>query len=277
MQLEGQYTFRAPVQAVWGALMDPAVLAQALPGGEQLKQVGENEYQAVMNVRVGPVQGRFEGRIELLDIEPFRSYRMKVAGQGAPGFVNGEGTLLLESAQAEDGGEVALLNYRGDVQIGGKIAGVSQRLVESSAKSLTRQGLQALERQIAAQLAPPPVAAAAQFGSAVGDFEPMVAPVVAETAAPSSAPAPASVVTNGGGEAAAGWQPVPTRRTVLTSAAPAGGMSATSVMLTTAKDVASDLASDYIPPAQQEKVFWAAVGALGMLLFVVLVRLVQKR
>ncbi|MCB0161178.1 MAG: hypothetical protein KDD83_23750, partial [Caldilineaceae bacterium] len=59
MQLEGSYQFQAPRAAVWDALMNPDVLAQALPGGEQMERVGDNEYRAVMNVRVGPVQGKF--------------------------------------------------------------------------------------------------------------------------------------------------------------------------------------------------------------------------
>ncbi|MGL4650945.1 MAG: hypothetical protein ACRC1H_16170, partial [Caldilineaceae bacterium] len=149
------------------------------------------------------------------------------------------------------------------VQIGGKIAGVSQRLVESSAKSLTRQGLQALERQIAATLAAvsAPVAAASEMA-------------VAEPAAASATERVGAAMQQAAESPA--WQPVTTRRTVST-AAPGAGSSGGTIMLTTARDVASDLASDSLSPAQQERAIWAAVGALGMLLFVVLVRLVQKR
>jgi carbon monoxide dehydrogenase subunit G len=280
MQIEGQYTFRAPLNAVWDALMDPAVLAQALPGGEELKRVGENEYLAVMNVRVGPVQGKFEGRIELADIDPLKGYRMKVAGQGAPGFVNGEGDVLLEAA-SDEAGELVLMSYRGDVQVGGKIAGVSQRLVESSAKSLTRQGLQALERQIATSLLPvEAVAAAAHHDAARTPMAAGAALPAGQALEAGSAPqAGVTGVTPAGDGASSGpaWQPVTTRRTVTGAPPPPARTSATSVMLTTARDVAGDIASDYISPAQQERLVWAGVGALAMLLFVVLVRLVQKR
>lgn len=234
MQLEGTHTFSAPVEAVWEVLMDPAALAQALPGGEQLERLSETDYAATMNVRVGPVQGKFEGKIELADLVPPRSYRMKVSGQGAPGFLSGEGALELE--QVEGG---TLLRYVGDVQIGGKIAGVSQRVMESTAKSLTRQGLQALDRQIAARLAPAPEAA------------PPLQAAEGVRSAPAAPPAP--------------------------SPAPAEGPSLARVAATTAQDVARDLAADYVPPHQQEKVLWALVGAGAMLLFVVLVRLVQKQ
>ncbi|MCB0072000.1 MAG: carbon monoxide dehydrogenase subunit G, partial [Caldilineaceae bacterium] len=141
MQLEGSYQFQAPRAAVWDALMNPDVLAQALPGGEQMERVGDNEYRAVMNVRVGPVQGKFQGSIELADIVEQESYRMTVSGQGAPGFLSGEGTLRLEENGTGTDAIYTDLIYSGDVQIGGRIAGVSQRLIDSTAKSLTRQGL----------------------------------------------------------------------------------------------------------------------------------------
>ena len=143
MQLQGSHTFQAPKQVVWDALMDPTILATALPGGEALEKTGENEYKAAMKVRVGPVQGKFDGGIELTDINELESYKMKVNGQGTPGFVNGEGNVRLEET---DGGTI--MHYSGDVQVGGKIAGVGQRLIDSTAKSMIRQGLTALDAQI---------------------------------------------------------------------------------------------------------------------------------
>ena len=80
MRLEGTYLFAAPREAVWEALMDPAVLAGALPGGEQMEQTGENQYRAVMNVKVGPVQGRFEGKILLEEMHE-RRMRVRVTGK----------------------------------------------------------------------------------------------------------------------------------------------------------------------------------------------------
>jgi carbon monoxide dehydrogenase subunit G len=240
MQIKGAYTFQAPRPAVWEALMDPTVLAQALPGGEQLEQVGDNEYKAAMNVRVGPVQGKFDGKVELSAIVPLDGYRMKVHGSGPAGFVDGEGAISLV-----ENGDGTVMNYEGDVQVGGKIAGVGQRLIDSTAKSIIRQGLKVLDEQIQARLAPPAPAVAEA-----------VEPVVAEAPGPAVAPA------------APPPRPQPQ---------PAPIPSAAKIATEVAKDVARDLASDYIPLNQQEKVFYAALGALGMLLFVILVRLVQSR
>ena len=149
MKLEGSYTFAAPRQEVWEMLLDPEVLARALPGCEELEQVGENEYKATLNVRVGPVQGRFSGAVSLSDLNPPASYHMKVSGQVAPGLVTCEGNITLEE---QDGSTV--MHYVGDAQIGGRIASVGQRLLDSSARSLTRQGLQAIDALIQARQQP---------------------------------------------------------------------------------------------------------------------------
>jgi hypothetical protein len=146
MRIEGTYTFDAPRDVVWQALMDPDVLAKALPGGQKLEQVGENRYEAALDVRVGPVQGRFDGEIEISDIQEPESYHMSVNGQGSAGFLNGEGDVVLSDVD-----EGTLMTYSGDAQVGGRIASVGQRLIDSTAKSLTRQGLESLDRQIEAR------------------------------------------------------------------------------------------------------------------------------
>ena len=113
MKLEGTYTFDAPREVVWQALLDPEVLGRVMPGGEALEKIGENEYKAVLKIRVGPVQGQFEGLVTLLDINPPESYRMQVSGKGGPGFMKGEGQVRLE-----DQGSSTLLHYSGEAQVG---------------------------------------------------------------------------------------------------------------------------------------------------------------
>jgi carbon monoxide dehydrogenase subunit G len=149
MKVEGSYTFDAPRDEVWDAMLDPDVLAKALPGCEEMEQTGENEYAAVMNVMVGPVQGRFNGNVRLSDLNPPESYSMSVDGQGGPGFVKGEGHVTLE---AQNG--TTVMHYTGDAQVGGRIASVGQRLLDSSVRSLTRQGLDSVNRHIQGRQAP---------------------------------------------------------------------------------------------------------------------------
>ncbi len=149
VKLAGTHEFDAPKEAVWEALLDPDVLSQILPGCKQLDRSGENEFKGEISIRVGPVQGSFNGTVNLKDIDPPNSYRMELAGQGRPGYVKGAGALRLE------GDAPTTLHYDGDAQLSGRIASVGQRLVDSTARSLTRQGLQSLESIIAARLQPP--------------------------------------------------------------------------------------------------------------------------
>jgi carbon monoxide dehydrogenase subunit G len=153
VELNGEYTFDAPRQVIWDALMDPDVLARILPGVEKLEKVSDTEFAGVMNVRVGPVQGKFKGTVTLTDLQEPEKFHMIVDGRGAAGFIKGEGDAIL--TETEDG--KTLLTYDGSGDVGGKIASVGQRLVETTGKSIVRQGLESLDRLTQAQLHPPEV------------------------------------------------------------------------------------------------------------------------
>ena len=251
MELQGTHQFKAPLDAVWTALLDPIVLAKALPGGDQLERVGENDYKAAMNVRVGPVQGRFEGKVTLTDVLFHQGYHMKVSGTGAPGFLNGEGSLSL--TENADG---TLLTYAGDVQIGGRLAAVGQRLIDSTAKSIIKQGFKTLDDQLLYGNALPPEPVASALPASVPTSEEPATEAVAATASPTT--------TQKSGES--------TALPVNQAPPPALGKLALNV----AKDIAQDLASDYIPREKQPQAFAFLLGALAMLLFVILVRAVQR-
>jgi carbon monoxide dehydrogenase subunit G len=210
MKLEGDYRFEASVQEVWDAMFDPVILAAVLPGCEKLELVG-GQLVGEMKIKVGPVQGKFAGKVELLDRQEPRSYRMIVDGRGAPGFVKASATVTLE---AEDGG--TRIRYDADAQVGGKIASVGQRLLEASSRAIVAQSLDGLHANIklraaahreAAAKAPeapmPDAMAAPDLGAPAPEPAPPSAPelaaalaspaiVDAETAAPAAAPAPAA-------------------------------------------------------------------------------------
>jgi hypothetical protein len=145
MKVQGQHTFDAPRAAVWKAVLDPEVIARVMPGCEALEEVGENAYEGAMKIKVGPVQGDFKGGVEITDVREGESYHLRIKGKGAPGFVEAAGEIRL----TEDGGKT-LLDYELDAKIGGRIASVGQRLLESSTKAIARQSLEGLEAQIAA-------------------------------------------------------------------------------------------------------------------------------
>ncbi len=143
MEIGGEFTFEAPQEIVWRALQDPNVLASVMPGGEDFEEVAENEYSGILNIRVGPVQGKFSGDIKLSDIIEPSSYKMSVDGKGAPGFVKASGHMQLNGD-----GETTLMTYEGTAQIGGRIASVGQRLLEASTKSIIRQSLEGLNEYL---------------------------------------------------------------------------------------------------------------------------------
>jgi len=149
VKIEGDYVFNGPRQDVWELVRDPDVLSTALPGTQSLTKLAENEYEGQMNVRVGPVAGVFAGRLVVSDEVPPESYTLTVEGKGAPGFGKGTGHVKL----IDQGDGTTLIQYEGDMQVGGKIAGVGQRMLETASKSMIRQGLEALNMALEARVA----------------------------------------------------------------------------------------------------------------------------
>jgi carbon monoxide dehydrogenase subunit G len=161
MEISGEYTFDAPQSLVWEALQDPDVLGTAMPGGQGFEQIAENEYAGMLNVKVGPVQGKFKGNIVLSSIVAPESYNLDVDGKGAPGFVKASGGLRLT-----DQGDKTHMVYEGTAQVGGRIASVGQRLLDVSAKSIIRQSLEGLNEYLKVQMAMQEAAEAAEAAGA---------------------------------------------------------------------------------------------------------------
>jgi carbon monoxide dehydrogenase subunit G len=186
--MQGSYSFDAPLETVWNALFDPEVLARTLPGCEKLERVG-NQFKGDINVKMGPVQGKFQGKVDILDVKERESYTMIVDGRGPAGF--GKATALMR-VQTEGSG--TRLDYDSDVTVGGKIASVGQRLIDASSRAIVKQSLEGLHQQIkalapqtAAPVAAAPVAPVAAVATA--PRAPMPGPSPATTpAVPHSAP-----------------------------------------------------------------------------------------
>src|SRR5213080_4949103 len=134
MKLEGSYEVPAPRQKVWDAFLDPKQLRKAIPGCEKLEALGNDEYKATLKIGVAAVKGTFEGKVRLADKKPPESYRLAVEGSGGPGFVRGDTIITL--SDIEGGTRVA---YSADVQVGGLIAGVGQRMLGGVSKMMADQ------------------------------------------------------------------------------------------------------------------------------------------
>lgn len=141
MKIEGEHLFKGAREQVWSMVRDPEVLAGIMPGTTDLKQLSDSEYEGSITMRIGPVVGEFSGRVTVADEIPPESCTLVAEGEGKPGFFKGTGEIKL--LEQDDG---TLMTYTGEVQIGGKLAGVGQRLIDMTSKSMIKQGLKSLDK-----------------------------------------------------------------------------------------------------------------------------------
>lgn len=134
MKLEGSHTLNAGREKVWSILTDPERVARHLPGCESMEEVEADTYDVVLNVGMGPVRGTYRARLRLSDKQPPASYTLGVEGQGKPGHVKGSGQVTLEESDGR-----TVVRYEGNLQFGGMIARVGQRMLGSVANQMTRR------------------------------------------------------------------------------------------------------------------------------------------
>jgi hypothetical protein len=115
-------------------LQDPDALAQCMPGCEKLVRIGEDEYEMKMKMALAAISGQFEGKVRLADPNPPNSFRLIVEGSGRIGFMKGEGLLTLTPD-----GDGTSVSYEGEVQVGGTIAAVGQRLLDTTSKMMIKR------------------------------------------------------------------------------------------------------------------------------------------
>lgn len=132
MEMSGEYRIPAPRETVWTALNDAQVLRSTIPGAESVDKIADDEFEAVARAKVGPVSARFKGKVKLSDIDPPNGYTITGEGNGgAAGFAKGSAEVRL----ADDNG-VTVLTYKVNAQIGGKLAQIGQRFIDSTASKL---------------------------------------------------------------------------------------------------------------------------------------------
>lgn len=151
MKIEGTHELRARRERVYQVLIDPEVLKRCIPGCERLEKTGENAYAATLRAGVGSIKGVFTGNVRLEDLRPPEHYRLVVDGKGQPGFLKGSGDLDLEE---QDG--ATIIKYAGDVQVGGTIASVGQRMIQGAAKMMASQFFTAIEAEAKTKTGDPP-------------------------------------------------------------------------------------------------------------------------
>ena len=148
MRIEGEHVFNSSREDVWAMVRDPEVLATMVPGTTKLNQLSESEYEGEINLRIGPISGGFSGRILVEDEVPPESCTLNAEGEGRAGFFKGSGTVHLTEQ-----GDGTLMKYEGDIQIGGKLASIGQRLIDMTSRTMIRQGMKGLDATLEARKA----------------------------------------------------------------------------------------------------------------------------
>ncbi len=146
MDMTGEYRIPAPREKVWEALNDPEVLTKCIPGCQELNKESDTELTATVKTKVGPVSATFKGKVTLSDINPPESYTITGEGTGgAAGFAKGGAEVSLE----EDGG-VTILRYTAKAQVGGKLAQIGSRLIDSTSRKWPASSSTSSQRKSAA-------------------------------------------------------------------------------------------------------------------------------
>lgn len=132
MEMTGERRIPAPRQKVWDALNDPEILKQCIAGCESLDKTSDTEFSARVTSRVGPVTAKFTGKVELSDVDPPNGYTISGEGQGGvAGFAKGGAKV-----QLADDGDGTLLTYEANGTVGGKLAQIGSRLIDSTARKM---------------------------------------------------------------------------------------------------------------------------------------------
>lgn len=144
MDLQGERLIPANVQRTWDALNDPDTLKACIPGCESVTRTGDNTFESVVAVKIGPVSARFKGRLEMTNVEAPRAYTINFDGQGgAAGFGKGSADVSLLAE-----GDNTRLKFAAKAQVGGKMAQIGSRLVDATAQKLTEQFFSAFEEHL---------------------------------------------------------------------------------------------------------------------------------
>jgi carbon monoxide dehydrogenase subunit G len=149
MKISGSYVLPiGNTVLAYAALQDPVILAKCMPGCESLEKIGEDEYAVKLKMAIAAFSGLFAGKVRIADAQPHSQFKLIVEGSGKIGFMKGEG--LMKLASVEDGTKTQV-DYEGDVQIGGTLAAVGQRLVDSTSKMMVKRFFDKIAEELTAK------------------------------------------------------------------------------------------------------------------------------
>lgn len=146
MKLGGHRSLPYPPETVWRGLMAPELLCRAIPGCRSLEPTGDGTFAGTLSLQVGAVRGELEGTLEIHDLAPFASYRLRGSYLGSEGALSGEATVRLEEE-----GLGTRLGFEVEAQAQGRLAAPGGKVLESALRVLARKGLEGVERELGAR------------------------------------------------------------------------------------------------------------------------------
>jgi carbon monoxide dehydrogenase subunit G len=145
MDMQGEERIEAPIQKVWEALNDPEVLKECIPGCQSLEKKSDTDLEAVVTLKIGPIKAKFQGAVELKNLNPPHSYTIQGEGKGGiAGFAKGGADVTLK----EDGADTTILTYTAKADVGGKMAQLGSRLINSTSKKLAGQFFDTFNKKV---------------------------------------------------------------------------------------------------------------------------------
>jgi carbon monoxide dehydrogenase subunit G len=166
MKITGQQSIPFPVETVWEALLDPAVLVRTIPGCERLETVADHTYAMTVTAGVAAIRGTYDGTCALADLVPHESLVMRLQGAGAPGTI--DATVRVSFAHTDGLTSVA---YDADATVGGMVGGVGQRMLASVSNRMAQEFFDNVAEAIAAPVPPAGLSATPTAGSGPGAGE----------------------------------------------------------------------------------------------------------
>src|SRR6516165_12394595 len=149
MKISGEQTLSAARERVWDLFNDPSRLNLLIPGCEKIDRLADDEFAGTINIGIAAIKGVYSGKLKLDEVRPPEHYKMIVDGKGRQGFMRGSGTLDLTPADGKSNQTV--VKYSGDVQVGGPLVQVGQRVIDSAAKMLLGQFFAAAAAELQAE------------------------------------------------------------------------------------------------------------------------------
>jgi carbon monoxide dehydrogenase subunit G len=150
--IEGEERIAASVERVWQALNDPAVLRECIPGCQNLEKRSDTEFAATVVLKIGPIKATFAGEVMLKNLNPPLSYRIEGEGKGGiAGFAKGGADVTLNG----DGADATVLKYAAKADVGGKIAQLGSRLIDSTSKKLAGEFFSNFNQKVSGVSIPP--------------------------------------------------------------------------------------------------------------------------